>query len=491
MPTQPPPADRSIQRTEALIDLAAGLGRRSANVETGRRRTALLTLRTLAAFARQQFAFLRAGLAPGGPYEGDDRYPLEFLLEATSRQVSFDVDVLLRAISHRDEGSSTPAGRATLALADSLALDAIELAVRHGLVERTVLLSYFQKSPTIRLIPYAPLAVIGFDFSATGDNARLLAIAHETGHHVYRQITVNYAGNVDAQIEAAAAPAPDAGSWPAWLLAWQEEIFADIYSALVAGPVAALGLQQIIQTGMRASLVNDDGDHPLDALRPEILHATLRAMAAQGPAARRKQLTAAADFLDQRWLEILAARGAPVAFVPAGEREALPLAEAGALLRSFVTETLSSILAPLAADSNHLPWSEGVAGERDQEAVLYAQFDATCTRVAGRALPELALRDRGKVLSVVGYPVEGRGGERVVGGIGDVYLDEVRAAGIGGAALTAAEWKAVFLAGDWVTEEGGSGITPVTRRVPPGGTTTYPYPGVYPPLYPAVVPRRR
>lgn len=490
MPTQPPPADRSIQRTDALIDFAADLGRRSANVETGRRRTALITLRTLAAFARQQFAFLRAGLAPGSPFEGDDRYPLDFLLEATARQVSFDLDVLLRAIVHRDETSSTPAGRATLALADRLAIDAIEPAVRHGLVERTVLLTYFQKSPTIRLIPYAPLAVIGLDFSATGDPARLLAIAHETGHHVYRQITVNYTGNLDAQIEAAAAPAPDAGSWPAWLLAWQEEIFADIYSALIAGPVAALGLQEIIQTGMRASLVIDDGDHPLDALRPEILHATLRAMATQGPAARRKQLEAAADLLDSRWQEILVARGAPVAFVPAGASEAVPLAEAGAILRRFVAETLSGILAPIAADALHRPWSEGDTGGRDQEVALYTQFDATCTRVAGRAVPELVLRARARSLTVEGYPVEGRGGERVVGGIGDAYLDEVRDAGIGGAALKTQEWKAVFLAGDWVTEEGGSGITPVTRRVPPGGTA-YPYPGVYPPPYPVVVPRRR
>ena len=490
MPTQPPPADRSIQRTEALIDLVADLGRRSTNVESGRRRTALITLRTLAAFARQQFAFLRAGLAPGGPFESDDRYPLEFLLEATARQVSFDLDVLLRTMAHRDDASSTAAGRATLALADRLANDAIELAVRHGLVEQTVMLTYFQKSPTIRLIPYAPLAVIGFDFSAAGDSARLLAIAHETGHHVYRQITVNYLGNLDAQIEAAAAPAPDAGAWPAWLLAWQEEIFADIYSALVAGPVAALGLQEIIQTGRRASLVIDDGDHPLDALRPEILHMTLRVMAEQGPDARRKALAAAADWLDARWQTILAERGAPVAFVPAGASEAMPLAEAGALLRQFVVETVNGVLASLAADASHQPWSEGAAAGSGQEAALRAQFDATCERVAGRAVPELGLRDRARVVVVEGYAVEGRGGERVTGSIGDAYLDEMRDAGIGGATLKAEAWKAVFLAGDWVTEEGGSGITPVTRKVPAGGTT-YPYPGLYPPPYPVTPPRRR
>ena len=58
--------------------------------------------------------------------------------------------------------------------------------------------------------------------------------------------------------------------------------------------------------------------------------------------------------------------------------------------------------------------------------------------------------------------------ERVIGGIGDAYLDEVRdGRALAVLALKADEWKAVFLAGDWVTEEGGSGINPVTRHPPP------------------------
>ena len=464
MLTHSSPVDRSLQRTEAVCALAAELGQRSINVGSGRRRTALIALRTLADFAREQFTFLRAGLAPGAPFEADDRYPLDFLLEATAHQVSFDIDVLLRAIAHRSETSSTPAMRATLALADRLAIDAIELAVRHGLVERTVLLTYFQKSPTIRLIPYAPLAMIGFDFAAVGDHSRLLAVAHETGHSVYRQMMVNYAADLDAQIEAAAAPAAEGESWPAWLLAWQEEIFADIYSVLVAGPIATLGLQQLVQTGRRASLVIDDGDHPLGVLRPEIAIATIRIMAAHGPEGRRSELVGAADLLAARWQAHLAAQGAPVAFVPAGASEAVTLAEAGDLLHLFVTETLHGVLAPLAADTSHRLWSAGA----DQEAALYAQFDAACEHIAERSLPELAFRDRARVVAVEGYAAEGRGGERVVGGSGDPYLDQVRAAGIAGTALKSKAWKAVFLAGDWVTEEGGSGINPVRRTA---GTT--------------------
>ena len=116
MPTQPPPADRSIQRTEALIDLAADLGRRSANVETGRRRTALITLRTLAAFARHAIRFSARRACP--------RWPLT---NATTAIRSTSCSKRRRARFRSTwtccyarsptatMTSSTPAGRATLA----------------------------------------------------------------------------------------------------------------------------------------------------------------------------------------------------------------------------------------------------------------------------------------------------------------------------------------------------------------------------------------
>ncbi|MFN3332147.1 MAG: hypothetical protein ACK47M_06525, partial [Caldilinea sp.] len=214
--------------------MAAELGRSGLAGAVSRRRTALIALHCLAVFARRQFDFLCKGLGPGGAFESDERYPLTFLLEATARQMSFDIDVLLRSLSHREGASSNLRMRTTLDLADRLAIDALAPAARHGLIEAAALLTYFQKSPTIRLIPYAPLALIGIDFSATGDRSRLLAIAHETGHHVYRQITVNYAAHLDEQIDALAAPASDTSAerWPRWLLAWEEEIFADIYAAI-------------------------------------------------------------------------------------------------------------------------------------------------------------------------------------------------------------------------------------------------------------------
>ena len=63
-------------------------------------------------------------------------------------------------------------------------------------------------------------------------------------------------------------------------------------------------------------------------------------------------------------------------------------------------------------------------------------------------------------MAVTRFPVKATGDARTVGETGDAYLDEHRDAGLSGAALTAVEWKAVFLAGDWTTQEGGSGIKP-------------------------------
>lgn len=463
MQTSSRSSDRSIARTNALVDMAAELGRSGVAGAISRRRTAMIALRCLAAYARKQFDFLRTGLGPSGAFEVDDRYSLDFLLEATARQMSFDIDVLLRSLSHRNSTSSSLTMRTTLELADRLATDALLPAARHGLADAAALLTYFQKSPTIRLIPYAPLALIGIDFSATGDRSRLLAIAHETGHHVYRQITVNYATHLDEQIDALATPLLETAveqQWPQWLLAWEEEIFADIYATIIGGPAAAIGLQQLILTGRRASLVEDDGDHPLDALRPQIMHVTLRVMAARGAPAHQSSLSVAADALDALWQEHMVERGAPTEFVPSGEHTPISLTEAGSLLETLVKEMLDGVFAPLVADEEHIPWSTGADDASRAWSESEQQFHSHCLMLSGKSLPELSLHNNQRMVSTARFPISTGGGKRILGETGDPYLDELRQAGLAGAALKADQWKAVFLGGDWTTQEGGSGIKP-------------------------------
>jgi hypothetical protein len=447
------------------VSIATELGARAADTTAPRQRTALLGLRCLAAFAEKQFQLFATGFARG-VLEADPRYPQAFLMEATARQVSFDIDILLRAVAQRDAAGSTAAMRETLALADQLAARALAPAMRHGLIEETAILTYFQKSPTIRLIPYAPLAAIGFDLSATHDRTRLIAIAHEAGHHVYRQLTVNYAADLDEQIEGRAADALSPTAWPAWLLAWEEEIFADVYSVLIAGPVAGLAMQQMVGAELPAVLTYDDGDHPLAALRPEITPAVLRQLAVRSHGGQQQKLVQTADQLEQRWRAYLLAQGTATAFQPAGSTEPVLLEAARMTLASYVEELLARELAPLAAEESGTAWSEAVAAA-DPTALseITAQFERGLAQLDGSPLPELEARGKARV--AVSPQVKGvRGGDRLAGQIGDPYLDELRDDALAGKrVLTTSEWQAVFLAGDWVTEEGGSGILPVRRRL--------------------------
>jgi hypothetical protein len=440
------------------VAVAEELGARAGSTRDARGRTALLGLRCLAAFAAKQFALLDRGFA-AQQLEADPNFPPEFLLEATARQVSFDIDVLLRTLGQRNEDDSTAQMRATLDLADRLAADAVAPAVRHRLIEETAVLTYFQKTPTIRLLPYAPLALIGLDLTAIADPTRLVAVAHEVGHHVYRQMTTNYAANVDAQIaQRAAAPAADA-QVPTWLLPWAEEVFADVYGVLVAGPIAGLSVQAMLAAELPGILLQDDADHPLPALRPEIAIAVLRKLAAQGGEGDDR-LGQTADLLAQQWQAFLAARAVGDAFTPAAGGAAVPLAEARVQLHRYVGALLDGELAPLAGEAKAGRWSKGVSkdGVLDE---LYEQFDKALSRLGGGPVPQLAARGDDRV--AVDPQVPGvKGGVRVVGQIGDPYLDELRDDALAGKrTLAPGAWKAVFLAGDWVTEEGGSGINPI------------------------------
>jgi hypothetical protein len=209
-------------------------------------------------------------------------------------------------------------------------------------------------------------------------------------------------------------------------------------------------------------LLQDDADHPLPALRPEIAVAVLRKLAALQGKEDEGRLAHTAELLAQRWQGCLAQRKVATAFVPAGGGPAIPLAEARAQLQGYVGALLDHELAPLAAEVKGQRWSKGIKGG-DVLTELYDQFDKALGRLGEAAVPQLQAVGDGKVAVDPQVP-NVKGGERVVGQIGDPYLDGLRDDALGGKRkLSAGAWKAVFLAGDWVSEEGGSGITPVKR----------------------------
>ena len=97
-------------RAASLLEAAGELGARAASTGDARRRTALLGLHCLAAFATKQFHLFEKGFA-GGMLQANAAVPPEYVLEATARQVGFDIDVLLRTMGQREAGISTAAMR--------------------------------------------------------------------------------------------------------------------------------------------------------------------------------------------------------------------------------------------------------------------------------------------------------------------------------------------------------------------------------------------
>ncbi|HFC11338.1 MAG TPA: hypothetical protein ENJ56_00740 [Anaerolineae bacterium] len=87
------------------------------------------------------------------------------------------------------------------------------------------------------------------------------------------------------------ALAQGAGALQAYVARWQEEIFADVYACLVAGPVAARKMQDLLFDNY--TLVEDNGIHPVPAVRPFIYTKVLKELAEEMPSEGER--------LDEAW----------------------------------------------------------------------------------------------------------------------------------------------------------------------------------------------
>ncbi|WP_420627184.1 hypothetical protein [Candidatus Leptofilum sp.] len=185
------------------------------------------------------------------------RHPVSYVIRTLLDQSYFDLSVIQRAFQQREQGSDEE--KSTLQIADWFAKDALQFA-EGKLIDPTVPITYFQKSASVRVIPYANAALIGIPFSCTTWDADYLAIAHEVGHHVY------WHGRIDG------VPIPnylalEFRGYPKWLLKWMEEIFSDVYGTIIAGPVIALRFQDMLLSQLPTHFVYDDGAHPIPLLR--------------------------------------------------------------------------------------------------------------------------------------------------------------------------------------------------------------------------------
>ena len=233
------------------------------------------TLIALQAWSNDQFQFFASGFDKKW-LVGSRQHPAEYALRRTVDQTAYDIEVLRRAYMQRLPDKGT--GSDTLARADRLAYMALQPAINTGLLGETTVITYFQKEPNVRVIPYAPLALIGIPYTCVDpeNNAQdFLAIPHEVAHYVYahgqkRDPVSGCLVNLRALLHENITP------YPSWYRIWIEEIFADIYSTLVAGPVSALSMQEMLFDNL--DLMDDHGHYPVPVIRPQTHIKVLREM---------------------------------------------------------------------------------------------------------------------------------------------------------------------------------------------------------------------
>lgn len=260
------------------------------------------------------------------------------------QHIARDTELIQRAIVQRvhevtDKGTYEPSMQAKALLSmDKLALTALA-PFRHLLTtqEKIAPITFFSQETHVQGVPYCDNAVlIGVRYDQVlqelQDNQtgplpfELLAIPHEVGHYIYSKASVDprqvdwtslkdaktgLANDESAKWQAAlnvtqpltfaklSATLPVAAKHRAWC----EEIFSDICGCIVAGPLAALGLQAMLAArGTEANQVHD-GEHPMGVLRPFILSEILNVLNAVWPA--KYSFDSAAQGLSENWGNIL------------------------------------------------------------------------------------------------------------------------------------------------------------------------------------------
>ncbi|NEU81348.1 hypothetical protein [Nostoc sp. UIC 10630] len=206
--------------------------------------------------------------------------------------------------------------------ADQLAHQLLERS--QNLVEKEPII-YFDKIFHITRYPYQIYPLLGVPFDRYEQDGPS-AMAHELGHHVFWNTGDLEKYRTRMQIlkeEIASAifsnPLPQVKldnptetqvniesvfeKFNIWML-WAEETFADIYGTLLIGPSYAKQAQDFLvreNIRTREDLIQNDGEHPMPALRPFISLAVLDIVAKQGNNNFKKTLEELINVLKERW----------------------------------------------------------------------------------------------------------------------------------------------------------------------------------------------
>lgn len=269
------------------------------NVE--RRATVALLLKQLDLYGSAHFNFFRSRLEEGS-LTPHPKFPLGRVLDAIIRQISYDAEVILRAAQQHQ--MQEPDIHDTLKKADQMAYVLLQSLVSYlestpGQTNWTAL-TYFQKTPQIRVVPYANIALIGIPWSCISTPRDYLAIAHEIGHIAYWRRVIQDKGTGPSPIDKSYVTKPDVAQM---YVNWQEEIFADALGCRLMGAVMALDFQSVSLEYDFASFLAQNDEHPAPIRRPLLYAKALDQLETDA-----KVATPFAAKLAARWLDRVSAR---------------------------------------------------------------------------------------------------------------------------------------------------------------------------------------
>ena len=324
-------------------------------------------------FAERQFKFFVDGFGEQKEFvlEPCEDYATDSVFQAILQQVAYDINVIRWAGIQRVFGYETM--KETLIISDQLAQICLDAAINHNFIEETVALTYFQKAANIRVIPYAPVALVTVPETATHVKRDFLATPHEVGHYVFRHGKLANGITIMSELRRSVAQEPR------WLKKWLEEIFADVYGCLIGGTAMGLDFQDILLDNSLPRFLADDGEHPIPAIRPYIYTQVLEHLG----------FIHAPQKLEDRWIYWLQNRGNPTQFTlhtpePDGTT-IISMAEAKQHVTSIVTKILA-LLQPLVTERQQNPaicWTVDVQSDddllqpeesNDPNGPLYGQF---------------------------------------------------------------------------------------------------------------------
>lgn len=272
MPTKP--------TNETIVD-----GRLESSSPIARKADLAQLLERLKGFTSSQLDYFQA-LAGDNPL-------LKYPAARITSQFLNDLEALERATVQR-QPDAPAAYHEILELADQLAYRALQPAAA-WLPEHVTAITYIHKAPMARVVPYAPVALVGIPYTvylSRSSNALeprsnaaplvwrdLLALPHEIGHYVFWHARVPVAkGSTERKplfvllterLKAKSfATNPDTRRW-------LEEIFADVYGCVLGGPIIALAAQDLQLNRSLSEFTTDDAEHPIPYFRPRIYQQVL------------------------------------------------------------------------------------------------------------------------------------------------------------------------------------------------------------------------